>query len=308
MSFNLYFAGLQSKETNDLMLQKDCCILRSQVNDRKSINEIIEFKKQNPNNKIKIFIDSGAYTTYTKQKEVDVDEYIEYINSIDEYVECFAQVDKIPGEWGKPKTQEQILEAPEISWNNYLYMRTKVKSPNKLIPIFHRREDFKYLKQMLETTFDGEHIPYIGLAPTTDSTTKEKEQWFEKCFEIIEKSSNPNVKVHAFGMTNLRILQTFPFYSADSTSWLMTGSNGSIMTHYGVVHVSEQGSVNRNHVTNLSTTNRKEFESYINSRGFTLEELSTNYKKRANFNVLYLLEWSKNYKLIYNTVRKRTLF
>lgn len=308
MSFNLYFAGTQTKEIEKFMFSKNCFILRSQVNDRSSIRNIIDYKKNNPNNRIKLFIDSGAYTTYTRQKEVDVDEYINYINSIDEYVECFAQVDKIPGEWGKPKTVEQILEAPKISWENYLYMRERVKSPNKLIPIFHRREDFKYLKQMLETKFDGKHIEYIGLAPTTDSTTKQKEQWFEKCFEIIRKSSNPNVKVHAFGMTNLRLLQTFPFYSADSTSWLMTAFNGSIMTKYGTIHVSERGSMDMNHVTNLSKENINEFKKYVKEKGFDLDKLSKEYYERFIFNILYLLDWCDNYRLIYDKIKKNSLF
>ena len=191
---------------------------------------------------------------------------------------------------------EQILKAPEISWENYLYMRQKVKSPNKLLPIFHRREDFKYLKQMLETTFDGKYIPYIGIAATTDSSVKEKKEWFDKVFKIIKNSSNPNVKTHAFGMTSLKLLEKYPFTSADSTSWIMTGANGAIMTPFGTIYVSQSKSNELNYITHLSKEALLTLQEYLHSLGLTFEEVSTDYKQRMLANIKYLKNWCDNYK------------
>ena len=70
-----------------------------------------EIKQPTPTDRFKqISIDSGAFSVHTKGIELDVDEYINYINSIDDDIHIFAQVDKIPGEFGKEKTKEQILE------------------------------------------------------------------------------------------------------------------------------------------------------------------------------------------------------
>lgn len=305
--FDLYFAGSQSKQTQSLFYKSDSNMLRSYVQDRKSIGEIVEQKRAG-NWKGKLFIDSGAYTTYTQGREVNVDEYIEFINSIDDCVDVFAQVDKIPGVWGQPKTKEQILEAPELSWKNYLYMRERVKSPDKLLPIFHRREDFKWLKQMLETTFDGKHIPYIGIAATTDSSVKEKKEWFERVFTIIHSSSNPNVKTHAFGMTSRKILEMHPFTSADSTSWLMAGANGCIMSKFGTILVSNIQISSADHAHHLNEFSAKELKKYISSFGFTLPQLAETYKNRADFNVLFLMDWAKNYKLKGTNSYKKPLF
>jgi hypothetical protein len=303
MSFDLYFAGSQNQECEDWMLNNGCCRLQSQLNDRKNIQYWVDNEFSG-----KLFIDSGAYTAYTRQVTVDVDEYINYVNSIDHKLALFAQVDKIPGSHGQPKTKEQIQEAPEISWQNYLYMRERVKSPDKLLPIFHRREDWKYLEQMLETTFDGKHIPYIGIAATTDSSVKEKQEWFDKVFQIIKHSSNPNVKTHAFGMTSLRLLENYPFTSADSTSWIMTGANGSIRTPFGVVVVSENVMDKNTHVQNMSSDAAKNLNDYLTSIGLSLEEVATDYKKRMLANLKYLKTWSDNYQYKGNSNYVKRLF
>lgn len=300
MSFDLYFAGNQNRMLYDWLAQNNGCKLFSQVSDRSGI----EYWCSKDSGKL--FIDSGAYTVYTKNIDLDVDEYIKYINSIDEHLTIFAQVDKIPGVHGQPKTKEQILEAPELSWKNYCYMRERVKSPDKLLPIFHRRENWKYLHQMLETTFDGKHIPYIGLATTTDSTVKEKEDWFNKCFDIIKKSSNPNVKTHAFGMASLRLLEQYPFTSADSTSWIMVGANGNIMTPFGLMTVSDSRSHLKNHISN--NIGEEKLKKYLQNIGIELELVKTDYKYRTLANLIYLKNWADNYVYKCSSINRKKLF
>lgn len=301
--FDLYFAGSSTPATEKYIQEHSLCRLQSQFNDRANIRRYIE-----ADFKGKLFIDSGAYTAYTRQVNLDVDEYISYLNSITDKLTIFAQVDKIPGEHGKPKTKEQIMEAPELSWQNYLYMRDRINEPDKLLPIFHRREDFKYLEQMLETTFDGKHIPYIGLAPTTDSSTVEKEKWFIKCFEVINKSSNPNVKTHAFGMTSLRLLESFPFTSADSTSWIMTAINGNIRTPYGIITVSERQSNLKGGIHNQCDVAKDTLKEYLESIGLTLEGVANEPTDRLIANLKYLTNWAENYEYKPLKTRQKSLF
>lgn len=303
MAFDLYFAGAQWLGLDDWIIENKCCRLQSQLLDRSRIKYIIDKDFQG-----KLFIDSGAYTAYTRNAVLDVDEYISYINGIDDNVTIFAQVDKIPGQHGKEKTIEEITEAPILSWDNYLYMWDKVKSPDKLLPIFHRREGWQYLEQMLETTFDGKHIPYIGIAATTDSTTQEKEEWFHKVFQVIRTSSNPNVKTHAFGMTSLKLLESFPFTSADSTSWIMVGANGSIMSPFGVIYVSENDTSSPNHIKHLSPFVLKEFTGYLKEMDIDLQEISTSYKARMLANLKYLKRWADNYQYKGCSIHKKSLF
>ena len=156
MSFNIYFAGNHANATDDFFMKRQANRLFNQLFERKSIGEkYLRHKLEVPDTKAKLFVDSSAFSAHTLGSEVDIDSYIEYVNANQGMFDCIAELDKIPGEFRKPKTREQLLEAPEISWNNYLYMRDRVIDNDKLLPIFHMGEDFKWLELMLETTFDG---------------------------------------------------------------------------------------------------------------------------------------------------------
>jgi sarcosine oxidase delta subunit len=307
--FQIYFAGGKNKHLEPFLHTHGCNRLASQLLDRGVISEWIT--KRNEDKELctgYLFLDSGAFSAHTKDAEVDVDAYINYVNSMDEDVHIFAQVDKIPGKFHKPKTPEQLAEAPEQSWKNYLYMRERVKSPDKLLPIFHQGEEYKWLENILETTFDGKHIPYIGISPANDKLIAEKEVFIENCFRIIEKSSNPDVKTHAFGMTTLRVLENYPFTSADSITWIKCGAVGGIFSKYGVITLSKGIEYSPAHINKQPKDVQEEVSRYVESFGYTLEELSEDYRKRVIFNAEYLLRWCKNYKYAKSTVSRRSLF
>ena len=301
--FDLYFAGSDNPAWREYLLAKKANRLASWINDRNVIDAWISNK-----GKGKLFIDSGAFSAHTVGKEVDIDKYIEFLNSIDEYVYIAAELDKIPGEFRKAKTRKQCLEAPLIGWENYLYMRERVKSPDKILPVFHQNEDFDWLVRMLETTFDGKHIPYIGVSPANDRSTKEKNEWFEQVFRIIGQSSNPNVKTHAFGMTSLPVLERYPFTSADSTSWIMTGANGGIMTPYGTVVMSSKQLDNPQHIIHQPEAEIQQIKALCKKYKFNFEELKESYQERCKFNIAYLMDWAKNYQYKGTEIKKKTLF
>lgn len=295
--FNLYFAGIGCKDGLQKVRDKNCNQLLSQLNDRKAIKGWVEYYKEHPECKSKLFIDSGAFSAHTKGKHVDVDEYINFMNEIDDYVHIFAQVDKIPGVFGQPKTPQQLLDAPRESWENYLYMKDKVKSVDKLIPVFHQGEDFKWLVNMLEYTHeDGHHIPYIGISPANDVSVTSKTKWLLEVFRIIKKSSNPDVKTHAFGMTSLGLLEQFPFTSADSTSWILTATNGNILTKHGSVRVSNRCVGQAGHILNQAPTVIQSLEHYLSKYGANLQDIMEKPEARELYHIEYLKEWCDNYQ------------
>lgn len=302
MSFDLYFAGASVKQVREVYKDLGCCILLSQFNDRSLIRYFCDYFKQNPNHKNKLFVDSGAWTAYTKGVNIDIDEYCNYINDIGDYITLAAEVDKIPGRFGMPVTDEEAAEAPIISWDNYIYMINHVdkKHRDKIVPVFHYGEDFKYLRQILEYTFeDGHHIQYMGLGAIADlDSPSDRYNWFDQCFKTINESSNPNIKVHAFGMTSLSILKDFPIYSADSTTWVMCSSHGTIIVGDKKFVVSDRRWDNPINLSNKSLALKEEVDKRVKEYGFTMEELSTDYAARAVFNVHSLQDWADNYEYI----------
>lgn len=293
----LHKAGSYSKGTETLIEEDRSPRLLSYLNDRKAILRRVEMGLQT-------FVDSGAYSAYTKGAVIDVDAYIDFVNTYDAGISVFAQLDVIPGKAGEPKTEEQMREAPIRSWKNYLYMRERVISVDKLLPTFHIGEDFKYLVQMLEFT---PKIAYIGLGGMVGNFSS-VEEWLDTVFRIIKSSSNPNVKIHGFGMTSLKILKLYPFYSCDSTSWLMISANGGIMTEFGTVFTSDGHIGNSKHMKNMGPEFMDQLARYVGEKGYTLEQLATDYIARGRWNITYLTDWQNAYRYEPKKIQQSKLF
>lgn len=228
----------------DLQVEKGnfvpCTFLTTQV-DRSGVKQQLRHKREHKFIK-DIFIDSGAFSVHRGNATCDVDEYIEFANSLDDDASVFAQLDTIPGKFGQPKTKQDYEESAQKSWENFLYMYPKMKSPNKLMPIFHHGESFDALKRMLDWRDEnGNQLTYLGLSPANDRSQQDKDAYLSEVFDFIQKSSNPNVKTHLYGMTSLQALAKFPAYSADSISArLIAGYNKIYTQKWGVISLSDK--------------------------------------------------------------------
>ena len=105
----------------------------------------------------------------------------------------------------------------------------------------------------------------------------------------------------------LKLLEKFPFYSADSTTWLQIGVNGSILTKYGIFSVSANTQFRKESLHQANEHVKKEVIKEIERFGYTLDELATNYKKRLTFNIDYFKDWADNYTYKPEKYKKRSL-
>jgi len=298
---DLYLAGSDYAKGNDHKILPHNTLL-SYGYQIKAINDLCE-KKRIKDDGSKLFIDSGAYSAWTHGKIIDEDAYIDFVNSKGDLVDLIAQVDCIPGDKIYGATREEVLAAAEQTWKNYLYMRPKMKYPKRLLYTFHVGEPVSFLKRALEWKDDeGNYIPYIAFGGMVGKSTAIRRDFLTLCFDTIKNSSNPNVKVHAFGMTTFKLLDKFPISSADSTSWIMTGAMGGIITDWGVILVSDKAENNMTHYKNLSPAYREKVTKLIIDSGYTLEELGRSGAMRFQFNADYLIRKVK--KLKYNPAKK----
>lgn len=288
MGFRLYFAGQQAKEVDEYLQEKKALRLFSQVNERKGIEEWREGGYSD-----KLFIDSGAFSVAHAGKTVDIDIYIDYINARPD-IPVFVELDVIPFPVLNATTAKECCDA---SWENYLYMKERVTSPCHLLPLYHFGEPKSALRRILNTEVNGKLPEYIGIGGRHGVSTELQDKYFYEIFAEIQKSDNPKVKVHAFGMTVIKLLEKFPFYSADSTTWLQLGINGNINTEAcGIVHVSERGKYNKDNANAFPENLKSVIEEEIEKYGYTLDEVSTNYKSRLKYNIDTMLRWAENYK------------
>lgn len=297
--FNLYFAGMTEEDTNSFMKKNRVARLLSYTGRRSEI-EFFNAGERGP-----LFIDSGAFSVAHSDRSVDIDSYIDYINSHPE-VNVWAQLDSIPFPILNSHTAKKSCEK---SWESYLYIMERVTvDPDKILPIYHFGEPFSGLERILNTEVRGKLPDYIGVGGRHGVSTKEQENYFETVFRIVKNSKNPKVKIHAFGMTVLDLLEKYPFYSADSTSWLVLANHGSIIGKRGKWYVSDRAKNAPNHILNQPELAKKQFFKEIEEFGFTYEQLSTDYKSRWKYNILFMKRWADNYVYRPHFVKTRKLF
>lgn len=269
-------------------------ILVSQI-DRSAIEKSIKWRKENiPGRDYPfcqcLFIDSGAYSIHTGNAHTTTDEYIEYLNSIDDSIDVFAQLDKIPGTFRMPKSPQDYVESAKLSWENFLYMRERVKSPHKLMPVHHMNESLEHLKMMLEWRDEnGEKLYYIGLSPSNDQSQQDKDIYLRNCEDVIKASSNPEVKTHLYGMTALGALSRYKCYSADSISHRLIAGYCKVMSPtFGVISVSKRHRVSKvkSNMSFLETAdeyNMEVFRKEVEECNLTIDQIAEESAARVAF-------------------------
>ena len=241
--FRYIFSGSLTYKMHDMLLDlvdfEPLDILVAQE-DRNGIRNAVKWKHEGFCRFL--FMDSGAFSVHTGKLEVTQDEYLEFANSMADEIDVFAQLDTIPGKFGEPKTPEDYIESAESSWENFLYMRARIKNKNHVMPVYHFGEDIKYLKRMLEYVDDeGDKLEYIGLSPANDASVQDRMLYLQNMYDIIHASSNPDVKTHVYGFTSLNAMSKFPCYSADSISHrLISGYNKVLSRNFGIISITKR--------------------------------------------------------------------
>ena len=294
ITFRYVFSGSLTNAMHDIFLDlvdfQPLDILVSQI-DRSGIKNAIQWKHEGFCRWL--FCDSGAFSVHTGKHNVTQDEYIEYINSITDDIDVFAQLDTIPGKFGQPKSHDDYVNSAESSWKNFLYMRENVKDKNKIMPVYHFGEDTKYLKRMLDyIDEDGNKLEYIGLSPANDASVQDRIKYLENMYDIIKASSNPDVKTHVYGFTSLNAMSKFPCYSADSISHrLISGYNKILTQSFGIISTTRRPRTvktksNLSFVEAADDYNLTKLRNELESLGITVE-----LAKKYGFEVSDILDW-----------------
>ena len=276
MAFDYYFVSVTGQYSEDLLVRLNANCLLSYLIDKHLIKKFL-IRKKSGEWKGKLLIDNGAYTVWKKGGVIDIDEYLSFLNENIEYINYAISLDKIPGMYQKQKVYSDIVNAAEETYSNYIYMKERIKDPNKLLPVFHQDEPFEYLERYLE--FDD--IEYICIAAHDMNT---RHDWYRDCFSIIKHSKHPNIKVHCLGNSLPEIVDYFPFTSIDASSWKLMGATGNILTSSGIVYVGTQHAIDT-----LPEKVKNEIISRCKECGVEcINELAEKYSSRALY-IMYQL-------------------
>lgn len=232
------------------------------------------FVDQMRNDDAKIFLDSGAFSAFTLGVTIDLPTYCEYIK---------RNMDLIRVEDGI--VMASVLDGigdPLQTYRNQLHMEALGAKP---LPCFHSGEDERYLEYYVK------NYEYITLGGMVGSSTKQLCIWLDRMFDryLTDGSGKPRLKVHGFGITSIPIMERYPWYSVDSSSWIQSAAFGSIVTpEWGPLSVSEKSPSRHDagqHANSLTAIEQDYVLQLLEKQGFTYERLSTVYESRAAYNL-----------------------
>lgn len=230
-----------------------------------------------------LLLDSGAYSAKTQGKKLDVDDYIDYIKENADVFDKYFNLDVIGN---GPK-----------SYENFIYMRMKGLEP---IPVWHAETETEFLEHYLKLS------DYIAIGAISSMSNERTIRSLDHIWRqyLVDSDGYPVCKIHGFGLTSILIMTRYPWYSVDSTSWVQFGRYGVILipkTRKGewvynenphIITVSDRsprkGEPGK-HFNTFPPSVQDKFIRYIESRGFTLEDVANNHLARDKMNMLYYL-------------------
>ena len=173
--------------------------------------------------KVKVMLDSGAFSAWRKGEVLDVKAYMAFIKEYRGLIDSYVCLDTIPGSMGRmDRGQSSIEKSAAASYRNQQVMRDAGLAP---IPVFHQGERYEWLEKYLS---DGE--PYIGISPYLRSTQDALINWLDQCFtRVTDSTGRPFAKTHGFGATAHESIWRYPWHSVDSTAWVMPPCYGMII-------------------------------------------------------------------------------
>ena len=165
---------------------------------------------------IKFFVDSGAYTYRNDMKYADytiedwekqIERYLRWAKKHKDIIFAIANLD-IEGH-----------VAPEIvqEWNEKYFEPFMLETGIPVCFIYHEGETARTWEQY------AQRYPYIGMPWEFDSSDGEK-----ICRDRLRICEKYNTVVHGMAMTKTSLLTSLPFYTVDSTTWLVGLQYGEV--------------------------------------------------------------------------------
>ncbi len=160
---------------------------------------------------VKLFIDSGAYTyqndpqygEYTvKQWETQIVEYLEWSKKNKDIIFAIANLDL-----------ENLVGTEQVNeWNRKYFEPFMIETGIPVCFIWHPVSGEKYWDKMCE------RYPYTGFSWVADDGVDFDFNYGKRLIQVAQKY---NTVCHGMGMTRTSLLPKLPFYTVDSTTWMV---------------------------------------------------------------------------------------
>jgi hypothetical protein len=204
----IYFAGAET--FIDLLIANGVkrMLISYFMLQQKQVRNIRNFFGNKWSDDLDIFLDSGAFSAYTQGVPIDLHQYMNFLNFNKDYLTVYALLD-VMGDSAKTMENLRIMEEAGL----------------KPLAVYQlASESWDDLEKLCET---HDYIALGGMVASEKFKDKNVlKKYLNRAFSV---GMQYKTKFHAFGVTSSDILLNFPFYSADSTTWLVGGRSGAVM-------------------------------------------------------------------------------
>ncbi len=210
-----------------------------------------------------VFLDSGAYSAWTKGVTINLDTFCQFALKHKDLFTVVAVLD--------------VIGSAEGTWHNQCEMEKRGIRP---IPVFHYGEDMRWCEYYVK------NYEYIALGGFGVANRPQVRQWLDRIWDkcLLDSSGNPRVKVHGFAITAVPLMERYPWYSVDSSSWVQIARVGAIHhPDWGPIQLSIKSPYRKfegMHITTFPPLQQAAIKQDIERTGYTIEGLSTRYELR----------------------------
>jgi len=197
----------------------------------------------------RLIVDSGAFTAWNAGKPVHLDDYCEFLDSI-EHLKPFNAV------------QLDVIGDGEATYKNLLEMQNRGYD---VMPVFTRGEDPQRLEEFYKM---HDYVMLGGLVG--GKTNKNYVKWF--------LNRNKSRDIHLLGFTNIDFVKHYKPKSVDSSSWVGAARFGAISLQ------TRGGKVKTVHKTKFIERPENWIIDHIKELGFSFSEIARLRKAEAWIN------------------------
>lgn len=227
-------------------------------------------------NNIDLFLDSGAFSAHTVGKPVSLDDYARFIQENGHHFRVKANLDDI-GDTG-PK-----------SWENWQELR---RQGCDVFPVHHAADQDKYLEMILEVLMqekpDG--TSFMALGGLVGAGREVLRTWLDYIWSkfLTNEDGTAKLRVHGFGLTDTELMFRYPWYSVDSSSWIMTGIFGGCIFYDGKRFVKvvfsdespDRYKIDGWHYSTMTAEQQRSVDALLEPMGVTAEQCAKHYSFR----------------------------
>ena len=213
--FELIYSGVENESYYDILYDMGVrnFLMSYHYIQNKHINMAQRFEGQN----VRLFIDSGAHTYQNdpKYQDYDIDYwekhlqgYLRWVEKNRKYIFAIASFDF------------ENLVGPDVvdRWNREYFEPFMLRTGIPVCFVWHQNSAQSW-------NFYCKRYPYVGFSSVnTEGVAIDLNEYREK----LKVAESCEAVVHGFGMTRTSMLTELPFYTSDSTTWLVGLQYGEI--------------------------------------------------------------------------------